>query len=808
MLKNRKRDRILALIGAVLLTMMPVFTGPVFADVPIEMKAEVGFEDQVKLGKWVTVRVHLVNRGPEIKGVLAVEPTDPRGYRTHYQVAVDLPAGAEKLVRLNVPVTELQRNLPVKFFAGGKEVKSVNARMQAHSQFTLLAGVFASDPTTMNHLAAVKLPGEGFSIKVLHPDPEVLPDNSLVLENLDIIVLNDFDTGQLTAKQRQALVGWVEQGGMLILGGGPNGQKTLASLPPELVPVELTGTRTMTSLPALAGFAGSPLGQTEFTMTESRLTGGEALVSQGQLPVLVETRKGSGTVYFVALDLALDPVAAWQGNELLWGKLVARANPFNMTAAVNKDAMVAYGGSNLEYAVRNIPAMDLPSARLLGWLLIGYLAAAGPVNYLVLKRFDRREWAWVTIPLLAVLFIAGMYSIGFKGKGRDVLTNTVSIVHLDSDLDVCRVQSHVGVFAPSKDTYQVELPGEKLVSVASSSTGRVYDQQTGSLGPIQATVKTGATTLVEFQNMNMWSMRSLMYEDYVRSPGKVECRLLRKEGKLYGEVTNRTNLTLEDSVVFSRYGYQMVGTLKPGETGQFPLDFQPGPNQMGPSVIYQIYNPQPAATKSQTAPRPDRKRMRYQMILEGVFGWGGDRTLDEITFAAWSEQPFDQITVNQGKPRSYQTTLFLAPLEFQSDEPLLILPAGMVIGRLVASEGVVHQNPEEYFIQEGSATFQLQLPETPDTVVYNKVALELAAVHHNRTGTFNIEAWLYNWETESWDEFSATPGTNTVPDPVRYISRDGLLQVKLATGSQGTSLEKGLSIRGISLSAEGQVTGR
>ncbi len=51
-------------------------------------------------------------------------------------------------------------------------------------------------------------------------------------------------------------------------------------------------------------------------------------------------------------------------------------------------------------AVANLPSLALPPIGGLLVLLFGYIVLVGPVNYLVLRRLDRREWAWVTVPAL------------------------------------------------------------------------------------------------------------------------------------------------------------------------------------------------------------------------------------------------------------------------------------------------------------------------------------------------------------------------------------------------------------------------
>ena len=44
----------------------------------------------------------------------------------------------------------------------------------------------------------------------------------------------------------------------------------------------------------------------------------------------------------------------------------------------------------------------------------GYIVLVGPVNYLVLRWLDRREWAWVTVPVLIAVFTVGLV----RDRGR------------------------------------------------------------------------------------------------------------------------------------------------------------------------------------------------------------------------------------------------------------------------------------------------------------------------------------------------------------------------------------------------------
>ncbi|HEV8266876.1 MAG TPA: hypothetical protein VGR00_01530, partial [Thermoanaerobaculia bacterium] len=62
-----------------------------------------------------------------------------------------------------------------------------------------------------------------------------------------------------------------------------------------------------------------------------------------------------------------------------------------------------------------------PSRALLSLLLLAYLAAIGPLDYLVLKRFRRLSLTWATYPALVLLFSFGAYAAATATKSLDNL---------------------------------------------------------------------------------------------------------------------------------------------------------------------------------------------------------------------------------------------------------------------------------------------------------------------------------------------------------------------------------------------------
>ena len=99
-------------------------------------------------------------------------------------------------------------------------------------------------------------------------------------------------------------------------------------------------------------------------------------------------------------------------------------------------------------------------------LLLGaYILLIGPINYLVLRRLDRREWAWVTMPVLIVAFAVGRVWLRRpRSAAASVIVNEVAIVRGSPGATDGTAQVYLGVFSPSRGTYQLSVPGGALLS--------------------------------------------------------------------------------------------------------------------------------------------------------------------------------------------------------------------------------------------------------------------------------------------------------------------------------------------------------
>src|SRR5438067_11040089 len=146
---------------------------------------------------------------------------------------------------------------------------------------------------------------------------------------------------------------------------------------------------------------------------------------------------GAGSVTLIGFD----PTVGWLGGstatQALWRRLLPGRS--------GGDPASSGDDSQLVNAVYSLPSLTLPPVSGLLILLVGYIVLLGPINYLILRRLDRREWPWITMPALIALFAVGAYAYGNLLRGGDIIVNQVAVVHGAAGNSNGQARVYVGV---------------------------------------------------------------------------------------------------------------------------------------------------------------------------------------------------------------------------------------------------------------------------------------------------------------------------------------------------------------------------
>ena len=215
-------------------------------------------------------------------------------------------------------------------------------------------------------------------------------------------------------------------------------------------------------------------------------------------------------------------------------------------------------------SVLRAPSLRAPSFGAVGLFLLAYLVLLVPVNYAVLKRLNRREWTWLTVPLLVAVFSVGAYGFGYAMKGGQIRLNTASLVEMGPGTGDSTITTSVGIFSPRRATYDVSLSDTDAMLFAPESSRRRTNDT-----PLVTAQDNGAA--VRGADISMWAMRVFGARTTARLGDGLQIRLARRDGSLSGWVKNRTGRVLQDVSVSVAGQSQRLAELRPGERKEVRL---------------------------------------------------------------------------------------------------------------------------------------------------------------------------------------------------------------------------------------------
>ncbi len=790
--------RIPFLLIAVLL-LVGVTTFPVAAqNDPITLTAELGFDSYSRRDEWTPVRVTVANSGSDVDGFIVVEQSgNSAGEIIRYQTPISLPGQSRKTVTLYVGIDKYQSRVTVKLDSGGRTLAEASTTNQQVGEDEQLYAIISGEPVDMAVLKQATPSGENAYLAYITLDQ--LPAAGPAWDALDLLVLNDADTATLSSAQVNALRGWLAAGGHLVITGGPNWRKTAAGLA-DLLPVEISGSVSLYDLDVLSGLARANIDGGPFVVAQGGLREGRTLIAQDDLPLLARRDEGLGQVDWLALDMALAPLRDWAGNDQLWGLILADSGdrlPWD-NASINTWAARDGLGS--------IPSLALPSALQMAAFLLIYTLLIGPVNYLALKRLKRRELAWLTIPATVLLFSGLAYLTGFQLKGREVIFNRLSLIYGAAGGDMARARTLVGVFSPSRATYDVTIPEGVLIRPLVSDPGGGGFSSNNS-----ATVEQGNGTILRDVQIDVSRIRAFRAESDIAAPAVIADLVIDPNGipRLTGSVTNGTDLVLQDAGLWIGGSIFELGDLAPGQT--VSIDEKLGGGQASAAASGSALGAAPYSSFAPPFPgnqidklvggsdywTDDKLNRRYQ-TLQAFFSEEGIINLhpQRVTLFGWSEQALWEIEVENKESQTLDTAGYFLelPLNIATPQGEIVLPPALTTWQSLNGGGFRDSAPYGMYLVNGWASFQYQPWEALQLAQVDELVLNINTT--SQQGVIQVALW--DWSQGTWivDE-SIGWGASSISSPARFVGPNNAVRVRVENAtSSGYDVDMDLTFKG------------
>ena len=642
----RVAARLLASL-ALLLGALPFAPSAAAADGPT-MSAHALLQGHVRTGSWFAIAVDLENQGPTVTGELRV--SGGIDSRTRFGTPVELATGSRKQYLLYAQPPTFGGNMTVQLVEGDKTIVSAKVAIALHDQTQLVVGVVAENPAKIVGELDL-LPNQNGAAPTIVPLTAAdLPERVQAWSALDRLVWQDTDAARLTPGQLASLATWIAGGGRLVIVGGTAGADALTGFPDALLPYRPTGTLDVdpSTLRTLLGTL--PAEAVTLTAYAGELIDGRTLATSGDRVIAADRKIGSGSVTV----LGFDPTTSWiaKGDALdtpLWRRLLP-ARSGGIISLVDDSTIVS--------AVANLPSLALPPIGGLLVLLFGYILLVGPVNYLVLRRLDRREWAWGTVSALIVVFTVGSFGIGSLLRGSDVIVHEVAIVRGAPGTTEATVQSYLGIFSPSRSTFQIRAPGDTLL--AAPMNGDMFGSgTTGALDILQ-----GDPSRIRDLDVGFGSLRTVRAEAGTVGP-EITGDLRLESDRIKGTVTNKSDRTLIEPAIVLGASVLKLKDLAPGETATVDLPITNLGINMQTSLSDKVvgqFNWSGGSMTEEDQRRLVRRSVIDQLSMDPMMGFAFSLPGESAMFMAWGRDAVVPFEIENQKVRREANVLYEVPL--------------------------------------------------------------------------------------------------------------------------------------------------
>jgi hypothetical protein len=704
-----------AIVSALLLTLIAVGSTAAASPVSLDVRPLLG--GRFESGGWLALAVKLTNDGPPVAGYLLAGTSDGTARRP-----VELPAGARKQVTLYVRPQAFQRKIEVRFEKDTEVLAKAEADLQVLD--TTSAGQVLIVGDGSGSLRAQLLSRGAGLPEPTSLLPTDLPERPEPLAGVDVIVWAA-DSTALTPAQRRSLERWVAAGGQLIVLGGPDWQARSEAFS-ELLPVSGLHAVDGANASGLSGWLGGTAPAGKITAASGKAANGAlVLATLGEKsgePLLAAISRGAGRVFYFAVDLATDEFRGWDGASLLWSRLV----PEDLVSAQFGGVIPGPDQANsMTQALASLPSLDVPPVELLLAVIVGYILLIGPISYLVLRRFDRRELAWLTAPLLVIVFSACSYGIGSSLKGSEVILNQINLVRVAAGGSAASVEAYAGVFSPSKATYDLTVKADALLATLNSANFQPQPQA----NQLSYVADQGNPAHLRGLDVSVFGFQAVRADAVVDYQPALQVEWRVRERGIEGTVTNTGSVEIEDVAVIGQNTGTLIGNLKPGQSKDFTGSLA---NLNGGSVSDQVYGFNNFDPNGQA----DRSLMTRRAVIDSLTGFGGvvamkgggssSIGLDSGPFVlGWRADPGPiEITVdNQVVQRYDQTVEVVSGRPTFGPGAVRIEPA-QVSTRIVSTDGEASmQQPGFVSLGNGEVVFSLGLPLEASRLTPTKVTL-------------------------------------------------------------------------------------
>ncbi|MBQ7535547.1 MAG: hypothetical protein IJT43_08015 [Stomatobaculum sp.] len=548
------------------------------------IEVEYGYGNSAKGGRNLPLNVVLKNDETEqLSGTVEILTRQSDNAVYAYDYPLKIASGGTFTSEITVPIGAGSDQLAVRVLREDGSVSAMK-RVKLNISTTppeIFIGLLSDKPMALQYFNEASVNYGQLRTRAFSLRPEEFPVDRARLDMLDVIVVSSFRMSDLTVDQTRALMQWMREGGVLLLGTGERVDDTLGQFAPEFLedmyePPVLTEL-SMSALQSLDAPGSSEIALPLVTFT---LHGGSTVMSADTVPLISAVNKGTGILAVASFDFT-DTAEYAAGHSSFTDVILTRTLGENR---LDRLVSEAYGTEYDEYwsAQSLIDAgvqRSLPQTAVFGGVLALYLLLLGPVLWMLLKRAGRTILYRRIAAVLSLVTAGILYAAGNSSRLKDTFCTYARI--REAGEATVNETAYLNLRNPYTGSYQVMIPVPYTVTPL-----------TNALNQGRPDTVTGEEEVhVRISGSNLGKQIS------VTNAGAFESSFFRLEksganreqegfsGSLFlmgnecsGTVKNMFPFRVKDAAVCLHGKVISLGTLEPGEeveTGGFMLYHTP-----------------------------------------------------------------------------------------------------------------------------------------------------------------------------------------------------------------------------------------
>lgn len=803
-------------------------------DSDLTVVVDYGYDQYAKYGRYMCVTAAITNNGKDFTGWVQVMVPKTKN-NVVYRRKVKVAAKETTKVSLSLPVMDDTGYL--QFILADKNGTTIGEKKYklkiGNYENLAYVGVLSNASEDLEYL-------KDFGTRVFYLNENTLSDDYKALDLLDIIVINQYDTGLLSNNQIKALEKWVMNGGTLVIGTGEYSkdtlakldnifsiaakgnpvkeeitfglnQETLQDLKQDIVDYEeerkifLESIKDRNEMLKAYGNDTIPIDTTVFQrwskeelgnlniekinkeITDLWMKDSSAVTAEGTNKLMQVSSFGHGKVQLFSFDLGLNKEHKTMGLAIL--NEISK----NMSNTKITQLEEEYYGSYLNYGVFNsmsyTNAKEIPKVAKYIIIIAIYIFTIGPVTFILLRKLDRRSLIWAVVPVTAIVFTLIVYFAGSDTRIDEPYAGYVKLLDFQDNNKV-KEEFYFALTAPSNQMYSVPVdnPYDIKELRGNGDNSYLYDYKKKKVyydDYVTAVNYENDKTTLEIQNNPAFSPVYYQWEGSYDMTDRLTYNIHYIGDKVYGTVTNGFDFNISNAMLTSD-GYVInIGEIKKGETvsleGKDAIFMTTRDELYNTDIINRIAGG--TGEVKDNTPQVNRlSNVLYYLTENNLLNSRHTSCIIGFVEGTLSEQDknyniLGDLTKNM---KAYGTTAVKLPVEVdykKGDKEFV--PS--IDPYIIMSEGSYNKYYQSRYLNSDSMTIKYHLPESDKIVSFEYLSNRNQDSSNDYLSAFDGSIYFLNTITGNYDEvFKDGPGSS-VTDINNYLSEQNTITVRYST---------------------------